>query len=185
MTLSKCAECGKVMVSGRVAACPGCGAPVATGDQAPVYDGPGKVIVQNPHDMQVPDSVRFDAATSERPQPRENSPMGWYIEAWRNALDFRGRASRPEFWYYTLFYWLGLLLGVAFGDAVGDALGSLWALWFFASFVPSLSVAVRRLRDTGRSGWLILLSFVPLAGLCVWWWCSLPSDTTVRESTLE
>ncbi|MDR5853621.1 DUF805 domain-containing protein [Caballeronia sp. LZ062] len=106
--------------------------------------------------------------------------MGFF-EAVRVALiekfaTFDGRARRSEYWYFQLF--AGIVGGLAMG-LIGmneDSLGivSLVTLFVFALFVPSLAVTVRRLHDTGRSGWFYLIAFVPLIGgiLVFIWTCS-------------
>lgn len=70
---------------------------------------------------------------------------------------FDGRASRPEFWWFFLFSWLG---AVATG-MVSETLSGLFSL---AVLLPSLAVGARRLHDTNRSGWFLLLWLVPLVG---------------------
>lgn len=81
---------------------------------------------------------------------------------------FAGRARRAEYWYFALFC---LLMQVATGlvDAMlvgyrGDVSGPLQALFVVATILPSLSVLVRRLHDTGRSGWWFWLVLVPGVG---------------------
>ncbi|MEX6508826.1 DUF805 domain-containing protein [Jiella sp. M17.18] len=87
---------------------------------------------------------------------------------WKKYADFRGRASRSEFWYAELGI---VLLAFAIGFAeqllaprTGLFVGDLYSL---AALIPSLSIAVRRLHDTGRSGWYYLLVFIPLVGALV------------------
>lgn len=63
---------------------------------------------------------------------------------------FSGRARRSEFWYWTLFNFLMTLIPI-----VG------WFIWPLVAFLPSLAVTVRRLHDTGKSGWLLLLFLIP------------------------
>lgn len=82
-----------------------------------------------------------------------------------------GRARRAEFWWFTLFnvvvgFVLGVLDGLIFGyrGPVAQPLSTLYSL---AVLLPSLAVAVRRLHDTGRSGWWLLLFLVPLIGALV------------------
>ncbi|HQU80643.1 MAG TPA: DUF805 domain-containing protein [Azonexus sp.] len=70
---------------------------------------------------------------------------------------FSGRASRPEFWWWTLFV---VLASLACG-IVSDKLSALFSL---ATLLPSLAVGARRLHDTNRSGWLQLLYIIPLLG---------------------
>lgn len=87
--------------------------------------------------------------------------------------DFSGRAGRPEFWWFFLF---GCL--VSFGAAVLDAIlgldfdsgafansGVIGIVSSLALFLPQLAVNVRRLHDTGRSGWWVLIVLVPCLGL--------------------
>ena len=79
----------------------------------------------------------------------------------------RGRARRSEFWYFVLF---GLLGAVAFGlvDAAafgrGAEVGLFGGLFSLALVLPNVAVGVRRLHDTDRSGWWLLISVVPLIG---------------------
>lgn len=80
----------------------------------------------------------------------------------RQYVGFSGRAARSEFWWFTLF---GLLVGVAAG--IVDPRNTIGALISLALLLPSLAVGVRRLHDTGRSGWWLLIALVPIAGLIV------------------
>lgn len=70
-------------------------------------------------------------------------------------VDFHGRAGRAEFWHYILIY---LAITVVLGILGARVLSNLIAL---ALFLPTLGVAVRRLHDIGRSGWLVLLPVIP------------------------
>jgi len=98
--------------------------------------------------------------------------MKWFLIVLRKYADFSGRARRAEYWYYTLFFLLiffvlSVVDGAAdtFNDEVG--LGLLGGLFLLATFLPTLAVTVRRLHDTTRSGWWILLNLVPLVGAIV------------------
>lgn len=78
--------------------------------------------------------------------------------------DFTGRASRSEFWWWTLFV---ILASIATG-LISDMVSALFSL---ATLLPGLAVGARRLHDTDRSGWLQLLWFIPVIGwiiLIVW-----------------
>jgi uncharacterized membrane protein YhaH (DUF805 family) len=72
-------------------------------------------------------------------------------------LDFEGEAARPEFWWFFLF--VGVVSFVL--ALVSNKLSGLFSL---AVLVPYLAVAVRRLHDTNRSGWWVLVGFVPVVG---------------------
>jgi len=96
-----------------------------------------------------------------------------------NYANFNGRAARSEFWYWQLFVTIGGLAGelldlvVSYG--VLDIGGSpLSILFWLATFIPNLAVMVRRLHDTDRSGWWLLLFFIPLIGpiVLIVWWCT-------------
>lgn len=95
--------------------------------------------------------------------------MHWYIHVLKNYVAFSGRARRKEYWYFTLFYALSLVLAVIFDLFTGtldDSIGFGWisGAYFIATLLPALAVSVRRLHDIGRSGWWMLLLFVPLVG---------------------
>ena len=76
---------------------------------------------------------------------------------------FTGRARRAEYWWFTLSYVL-LLVVAMIADAVIGTDPVLYFLAIAGTFLPSLAVAVRRLHDTDRSGWLILVTLIPLIG---------------------
>ena len=73
---------------------------------------------------------------------------------------FEGRASRSEYWWFFLF----TVLGSAAAGIIGQAFSGLFSL---AVLLPSLAVGARRLHDTDRSGWFLLLWFIPLIGWIV------------------
>ena len=93
-----------------------------------------------------------------------------YLSVLRKYGRFSGRSRRREFWMFTLVtlvtaFALGLLDVLLFRDAVfSDGTGVLFNLYWLATLIPGLALTVRRLHDTGRSGWYLLFSLVPLAG---------------------
>ena len=96
--------------------------------------------------------------------------MNWYIKALKQYVDFSGRAQRMEFWMFALFNFL-ISLGLAIIDMV-LGLGILQPLYALAVLLPAIAVGVRRLHDTNRSGWWLLISLIPLIGaiiLIVFW----------------
>ncbi len=88
---------------------------------------------------------------------------------------FSGRAQRAEFWWWILFTWLASMALSALELGIVGAAGGvpfMNGLFSLATFLPSLAVAVRRLHDTGRSGWWLLIGLVPIVGwilLIVWY----------------
>lgn len=78
-------------------------------------------------------------------------------------IDFSGRAARSEFWWYTLFIVVGGIVTSAIDGMLGMAM-AVNGLFSLATLLPSISVTARRLHDTDRSGWWMLLMFIPLIG---------------------
>jgi uncharacterized membrane protein YhaH (DUF805 family) len=86
----------------------------------------------------------------------------------RNWNTTSGRATRSEFWWWILFYFLGLLAAGLVAGAVGSSAGGLIAVVVvFGLLVPSFTVAVRRLHDSDRSGWYLLLNLIPYVGALI------------------
>jgi uncharacterized membrane protein YhaH (DUF805 family) len=94
---------------------------------------------------------------------------------------FSGRASRSEFWWFVLFNLLVSIV-LAIIDAaifgVGEqGTGPLGAIYSLAVFLPGLSVTVRRLHDTDRSGWWWWIILIPLVGFLVLLWFLVTAGT--------
>ena len=68
---------------------------------------------------------------------------------------FSGRASRSEYWFFYLFYAIIYLVGALIGAAVGTA--ELVYLFIIPLWLPTSAAGIRRIHDTGRSGWFILV----------------------------
>lgn len=91
---------------------------------------------------------------------------------------FTGRAPRSEFWFWILFTTLaGMGVGIldhAVDFFAGYDYGSIAGAWGLATILPFLAVSVRRLHDTDRAGWWLLLFFIPFFGgvVLIVWFCS-------------
>lgn len=119
-----------------------------------------------------------------------------FREAIASALNgyvrFSGRSSRSEYWWFALAVALGhMAIGLVEG-AVGLLTGEVGILGLLFSLVillPSLAVSVRRLHDVDRSGWWLLLWFIPLIGLIVLlvWACTrgTPGDNRFGPDPLD
>jgi len=94
---------------------------------------------------------------------------------------FAGRATRAEFWYWSLFSWLLSLIALAieasFAKDVGQGGGSqiVSTIVALATFLPSLSVTIRRLHDVKRSGWWFLVAFTGIGLILLLYWAVVPS----------
>ena len=113
--------------------------------------------------------------------------MRWYLAVMRSYSGFDGRASLSEFWYFTLFHVIILALAPFADMLLGELIGRIpWAeptgvpvitmAYLVGSTLPALAVLVRRLHDTGRTGWWALLLPVPLIAVLVYFFCLLPGN---------
>ena len=86
--------------------------------------------------------------------------MEWYLGPLKKYAVFSGRASRKEYWLFAL--WNLPIMFVLLMIAI-----ELYGLYYLGVLVPYLAVGVRRLHDTNRSGWWLLLAIVPFAGIAL------------------
>ncbi len=98
--------------------------------------------------------------------------MKWYLQVLKKYAVFSGRARRMEYWMFVLFYIIFGAVAVMLDNALGLTMGQygygpIYGIYVLAMLIPSLAVAVRRLHDTGRSGWWILIVFIPIIGV-IW-----------------
>lgn len=93
--------------------------------------------------------------------------MNNFLLALRRWNDFHGRSARMEFWLFQLVNGVGTLLAIVVDNMVIIPLVAfpvLSLIWMLALLIPSISVQFRRLHDTGRTAWWLLISGVPLIG---------------------
>jgi uncharacterized membrane protein YhaH (DUF805 family) len=103
--------------------------------------------------------------------------MEWMIMPLRRYADFQGRSRRLEYWMFvlgtTLFFFLMLMLTIMIGIGTRSGSGTspvtgvfavLFVLTMLALFIPTLAVIVRRFHDQDKSGWMVLLWFIPYVG---------------------
>lgn len=96
---------------------------------------------------------------------------------WSRFADFKGRSRRSEYWYVQVFLVVtnlavaGIDLALMDGDVdrfiANGGGGIVGLIWIFATIVPALAVLIRRLHDTGKTGWWALVGFIPLVGAIV------------------
>lgn len=98
--------------------------------------------------------------------------MDWFLQAMKKYATFEGRSRRKEYWYFVLFYCL-LIIGLSIVDGFAGTfeeeagIGLFSGLFVLGTFLPTIAVLVRRLHDTNRSGWWVLINFVPVLGAIV------------------
>ena len=98
--------------------------------------------------------------------------MNWYLKVLKNYTGFEGRARRKEYW---MFFLINIIISIVLviidsktgliNQEVGYGLFS--GIYTLGVLLPSIAVSMRRLHDTGRSGWWLLISFIPLIGIIV------------------
>ncbi len=98
--------------------------------------------------------------------------MNWYLGVLKKYVDFNGRARRKEYWFFVLFNLIISCVLSAIDVFIGTyspsaGIGLLAGLYGLAVLLPGIGVTVRRLHDTGRSGWWILIALIPLVGWIV------------------
>lgn len=95
--------------------------------------------------------------------------MNWYIQVLKNYAKFDGRARRKEYWMFTLVSAVIFVALSVFDSALGlvtpSGFGVLSSVYFVATLIPSLAVGARRLHDTNRSAWWLLISAIPLVSI--------------------
>lgn len=98
--------------------------------------------------------------------------MNWYIKVLKQYADFEGRARRTEYWMFFLFNIIFMIVAMLLDNTLGIAMGEfgygpIYGLYTLAVLIPSIAVGVRRLHDIGKSGWMLLVSFIPFIGF-IW-----------------
>jgi len=104
--------------------------------------------------------------------------MTWFLKAFTNYLGFSGRAQRKEYWLFMLFYMLLSIVANLIDTQTGLGMWGLlnlgiWAVMpagtilILVFLIPSLAVTFRRLHDTGRTAWWLLIVLIPLVGAIV------------------
>jgi len=100
--------------------------------------------------------------------------MDWFVMVWQKYAQFNGRSRRKEYWMFALFnaiicviLYVGGLVLLTQGNKLGMVLFALYGIYGLAALVPSIAVGVRRLHDTNKSGWWLLLGLIPIVGLAL------------------
>ncbi len=109
--------------------------------------------------------------------------MNYYIQAFKKFSDFSGRARRKEYWSFFLVNVLVTIVIILIDLALGtysigeERLGLLGTIYSIILIVPSIAITVRRLHDTSRSGWWILIALIPVLGALVLLYFTLLDST--------
>jgi uncharacterized membrane protein YhaH (DUF805 family) len=132
------------------------------------YPTPGSD--QNPQGQPswgAPQQTGYPSAPGYSPAPA--APQLGFADAVRSVLSqyatFSGRARRAEYWWFVLAYVLAMVVAAVVDAAIGTPV--LEIILVLGAIVPTLAVSVRRLHDTDRSGWWLLLGLIPFGSIVV------------------
>ena len=113
--------------------------------------------------------------------------MEWYLKVMKeNFSNFSGRARRKEYWMFILFNMIFGFVAMLLDNLLGIAdpvigYGAIYGLYTLALIIPGIAVAVRRLHDLGKSGWMLLIAFIPLIG-AIWLIVLMCTDSNAGEN---
>ncbi len=112
--------------------------------------------------------------------------MNWYLMVLKNYTVFSGRARRQEYWMFVLFNMIFGIVAMTLDNVLGIAMeslgyGPLYMVYGLVLFLPGLAVAVRRLHDVGKSGWMMLIALIPFIG-AIWLLVLLSTDSNPGEN---
>lgn len=104
-----------------------------------------------------------------KPESQYN-PLDWFIKCLKNYANFSGRARRKEYWFFVLIQFILLIIAGILDSVIFKKPFIFYTITALGLFIPAVAVGVRRMHDIGRTGWLLLLSCIPLIGLIVLYW---------------
>ena len=172
---------------GFTAFCTSCGQQIPREAEICVHCG-----VPNRARASVPGAMASGGAVGASGLSGETQWYQWFLNAvTKKYADFTGRARRKEYWFYQLGGWLFYFGGAIVAGAIegvlseGEGLGeygefvlpgAFVALFCLGVLVPSFAVMVRRLHDTGKSGWFALISLIPIGNIILLVWLCQDSE---------
>ncbi len=101
----------------------------------------------------------------------------YFIDTIKNRYaKFDGRATRSEYWYFILFYFIFSIIAATLDSLVINPMlgassteagqgGILQMIFALGLLIPSIALGIRRFHDIGKSGWWMLIGFIPILGL--------------------
>ena len=92
--------------------------------------------------------------------------MNWYLEVLKKYAVFNGRARRKEYWMFALFNFI-IVFVLGFVEGLAGGPGVVGMVYSLAVLIPGIAVSIRRLHDTDRSGWWLLIGLIPIIGAIV------------------
>lgn len=112
--------------------------------------------------------------------------MKWYLEVLKKYAQFEGRSRRTEYWMFVLFNLIFVGVATLLDNVLNLTVGELpygvfYFIYILAVLIPGISVAVRRLHDVGKSGWMYFIVLIPFIG-SIWLLVLFVSDSEAGEN---
>jgi uncharacterized membrane protein YhaH (DUF805 family) len=106
--------------------------------------------------------------------------MNWYLTVLRSYAEFNGRAGRQEYWMFFLF---NVIIGsvILFVESILGSPAVLYSLYCLAVLLPGVGVSIRRLHDTNRSGWWLLLALIPFGAIVILVFMALEGEPDANQ----
>ena len=107
--------------------------------------------------------------------------MNWYLKVIMNYAGFSGRARRKEYWMFAfinmVFLAIAFYVDTILGTMIEDTYyGLFYSIYGLAVLIPGTALAVRRLHDVNKSGWMYLILLIPFFG-AIWFFILMLTDS--------
>lgn len=178
MSQYRCLGCGASQaLTPTMSACEYCGKPIAS----PSAETETSISTKDLDDSQ-PIELTQNAALASKQAGFAEKIFHYFQKALLASLDFSGRASKAEYWFFILaifciFIASSLFEAMLIDSLIGDLIGLAQGLLFILVIVTSTSLGIRRLHDIDRSGFWYLLCLIPVFGTLILLWWSIQSGT--------
>jgi uncharacterized membrane protein YhaH (DUF805 family) len=107
--------------------------------------------------------------------------IDWFKKGLSNYANFSGRARRKEYWFFVLVQFGVLIIAAIIDSILFKKPSVLYFICALALIIPSISIAVRRLHDTDRTGWWYLIALIPFGAFVLIYWLALDTKPEANQ----
>lgn len=126
-------------------------------------------------------SAQLDKISNQNQAEENFNIIDWLVKGLKNYANFKGRARRKEYWFFVLSQFIVIIVATILDSILFGNPALFYTVVALGLFIPSLAVAVRRMHDIGKSGWLLLISIIPLIGLIVIFWLATETKQEINQ----
>lgn len=126
-------------------------------------------------------SAQLDKISNQNQAEENFNIIDWLVKGLKNYANFKGRARRKEYWFFVLSQFIVIIIATILDSILFGNPALFYTVVALGLFIPSLAVAVRRMHDIGKSGWLLLISIIPLIGLIVIFWLATETKQEINQ----